>query len=183
MASLWSTSSPASTPRTCWAEVVPARRLLLLLIASWVLAPSHARAQASEKDGTWAYGYGYVGFGAAIGEELGDPLFELGPGTDVMLGRFGLTGELGYVAAAEHPLDGFGTFSPGVLFAFAKRGTVPFVKGGYTLFFRGGTESGWFVGAGVNFWRSDRFGLRAELNDQVLFGNHLLAARFAVLFR
>ncbi len=159
------------------------RRLLLLLACFW-LTPAHAPAQATEKDGTWAYGYGFAGFGVAIGEELGDPIFHLGPGSDVMLGRFGLTGELGYMASAERPLDGFGTFSPGVLFAFAKRGTVPFVKGGFTLFFRGpGGEPGWHVGAGVNFWRSDKFGFRAELNDQVLYSNHLLTARFAVLFR
>jgi hypothetical protein len=157
--------------------------VLVLLASSWLLAPSHARAQATEKDGTWAYGYGFAGLGVAIGEELGDPIFHLGSGADVMLGPFGLTGELGYMAVAEHPLDGFGTFSPGVLLAFSKRGTVPFVKGGFTLFFRGGTEPGWFVGAGVNFWRSDKFGFRAELNDQVLVRSHLLAARFAVLFR
>lgn len=154
-----------------------------LLASFWLLAPSHARAQATEKDGTWAYGYGFAGLGVAIGEELGDPIFHLGSGADVMLGRFGFTGELGYMASAERPLDGFGTFSPGVLLAFSKQGTVPFVKGGFTLFFRSGAEAGWFVGAGVNFWRSDKFGFRAELNDQVLIGNHLLAARFAVLFR
>jgi hypothetical protein len=158
------------------------RRPLLLLACFW-LAPAHAQAQAPEKDGTWAYGYGFAGFGVAIGEELGDPIFHLGSGADVMLGRFGLTGELGYMASAERPLDGFGTFSPGVLFAFAERGTVPFVKGGFTLFFRSGTEPGWFVGAGVNLWSSDKFGFRAALNDQVFSGNHLLAARFAVLFR
>jgi hypothetical protein len=155
----------------------------VLLTLFWLLTPSHARAQATEKDGTWAYGYGFVGSGAAIGEELGDPLFHLGSGADVMLDRFGLTGELGYMAGAEFPLDGFGIFSPGVLLAFSKRGTVPFVKGGFTLFFRGGSEPGWFVGAGVNFWRSDKFGFRGELNDQVFGSNHLLAARFAVLFR
>ena len=148
-----------------------------------LLTPSHAPAQATEREGTWAYGYGFVGLGVALGEELGDPIFHLGPGADVRLGRFGFTGELGYMAGAEFPLDGFGTFSPGVLFAFSKAGTVPFVKGGFTLFFRGGAEAGWFVGAGVDFWRSDKFGLRAELNDQVLFSNHLLTARFAVLFR
>ena len=107
----------------------------------------------------------------------------LGPGADVMFGRFGLTGELGYMAAFEFPSNGFGTFSPGVLYAFAKRGTVPFLNGGFTLFFRGGAEAGWFVGGGLNFWRSDRFGFRAELNDQVLFSSHLLTARFAILFR
>jgi hypothetical protein len=160
-----------------------AGRLLALLASFWLLVPSLARAQASEKDGTWAYGYGFAGFGVAIGDELGDPIFHLGPGADLMLGRFGFTGELGYMASAEHPLDGFGTFSPGVLFAFSKRGTVPFVKGGFTLFFRRAGEAGWFVGAGVNFWRSDKFGLRAELNDQVFISNHLLTARFAVLFR
>jgi hypothetical protein len=159
------------------------RHLLVLLPFFWVLTPSHAQAQAAEKEGTWAYGYGFAGFGVAIGEELADPLFHLGSGSEFMLGRFGLTGELGYMALAEHPLDGFGTFSPGVLLAFSKRGTVPFVKGGFTLFVRGGTEPGWFVGAGVNFWRSDKFGFRAELNDQVLGSDHLLAARFAVLFR
>ena len=159
------------------------RHVLVLLTSFLLLTPSHARAQATEKDGTWAYGYGFAGFGAAIGEELGDLLLHLGSGADVMLGRFGLTGELGYMASAEHPLDGFGTFSPGVLLAFSKQGTVPFVKGGFTLFFRGGAEPGWFVGAGVNFWSSDKFGFRAELNDQVFVSNHLLAARFAVLFR
>ena len=159
------------------------RYLLVLLTSFWLLDPSHAPAQATEKDGMWAYGYGFVGLGAAIGEELGDPIFHLGSGSEVMLGRFGLTGELGYMALAEHPLDGFGTFSPGVLLAFSKRGTVPFVKGGFTLFLRRGGEPGWFVGAGANFWRSDKFGFRAEFNDQVLGSTHLLAARFAVLFR
>jgi len=159
------------------------RHLVVLLPFFWVLTPSHAPAQAAEKEGTWAYGYGFAGFGVAIGEELGDPIFHLGSGADLMLGRFGFTGELGYMANAEHPFDGFGTFSPGVLLAFSKQGTVPFVKGGFTLFFRRGTEPGWFVGAGVNFWRSDRFGFRAALNDQVFGSSHLLAARFAVLFR
>lgn len=157
--------------------------IAVAVVAVSLALPAHSAAQATEKQGTWAYGYGFVGFGAAIGEELGDPIFHLGPGADLMFGRFGLTGELGYMAAFEFPTDGFGTFSPGVLYAFAKRGTVPFLNGGFTLFFRGGAEAGWFVGGGVNFWRSDRFGFRAELNDQVLFSSHLLTARFAILFR
>ena len=161
--------------RACAASLAVAIGLSLL--------PGLAVAQVTEKQGTWAYGYGFVGLGAAIGEELGDPIFQIGPGADVMFGRFGLTGELGYMAAAEFPVDGFGTFSPGVVFSFSKRKTAPFINGGFTLFFRGGAEAGWFVGAGVNFWRSDRFGFRAELNDQVLINNHLLAARFAILFR
>jgi hypothetical protein len=158
-------------------------RLAALSTALLLLSPDVALSQGTERHGTWAYGYGFIGFGAAIGDELGDPLFHLGPGTDVMFGRFGVTGELGYMAAVERPTGGFGTFSPGVLYAFSKSGVVPFVKGGFTLFFRSGTEPGWFVGAGANLWKSDRFGFRAEVNDQVLESNHLLTGRFAVLFR
>jgi len=160
-------------------------RLAVLSIAMLLPSPSVTLAQDTERHGTWAYGYGYVGLGAAIGDELLDPFFELGPGADVMFGRFGVTGELGYGSLAKHPTSGFGTFSPGVLYAFSKSGVVPFVKGGFTLFFgsRSGTEPGWFVGAGVNLWKSDRFGFRAEVNDQVLETSHLLTGRFAVLFR
>lgn len=97
---------------------------------------------------------------------------------------FGLGVELGYLS--DFNGEGIGVLSPGVLYAFnRKKDTVPFITGGYSLFFRSATASGVFFGGGVNKWIGERWGVRIEGRDQVYVAEnvHFLEARFAFIFR
>ncbi len=104
----------------------------------------------------------------------------------MLAGGLGLGAELGYMAPMSDLGEGIGIFSPGVIVKFSRdKKTVPFVTGGYTLFFRSGTEHGFFFGGGATRWIGDSWGLRFEGRDQVMpqCSTHLIEARIAVAFR
>ena len=54
------------------------------------------------------------------------------------------------------------------------------------MFFQSGTLNGYNFGGGVNYWLSDRAGLRFEVRDNVMpdyEDTHLVGFRFGVTFR
>lgn len=106
------------------------------------------------------------------------------------ISRIGLGGggEIGYVTPWESFKAGIGIASVNGSFHFHQSGlVVPFVTGGYTLFFRSGRANGFNVGGGVNWWFADRTGLRIEIRDHVgtgrLRNDHLWAIRLGLTFR
>jgi hypothetical protein len=83
-----------------------------------------------------------------------------------------------------------GTLSPDVSYHFRPRSgeqkLVPFVTGGYTLFFRSGTANGFNFGGGVNYWFREHLGLRLEFRDNVSTTDatvHWLGFRVGLAFR
>jgi hypothetical protein len=155
--------------------------LLAILVA---LTSSQLLAQDSRR--SWAHVFG--GVGAITDGGDAEAVLHLGGGGEGLLaGGLGITGELGYLSTFQNFSGGIGVFSVGGLYAFNRdRTTVPFVTGGYTLFFRSGTENGFFFGGGVNRWLGERWGIRIEGRDQVFAtdtGVHTIEVRFAILLR
>ncbi len=134
-------------------------RALLLLAVSWAAA--------------WAqHSNGYVFFapGAIVGGGGGAMTFHLGGGGEGILGRgIGVGVELGALGPRAFS-DALGVLSANGYYHFrhGKHHKVdPFVTGGYSLFFRGGTMNMYNFGVGANYWFSDRLGFRLELRDQL----------------
>jgi len=155
---------------------------LSLLLSSLMLSPGYA--QSTEKS---AWGYGFFGGGGASGCGDSEGLIHFGGGMDAALaGGFGISIEGGYLTWGGMS-EGVGLFSPGVMYAFNRdRKTIPFITGGYSLFFRSGSASGLFFGGGVNHFIGENWGIRVEGRDQLFFESgctfHNLEARIGVVF-
>jgi hypothetical protein len=113
-----------------------------------------------------------------------------GGGEALVCKGLGLGGEVGYLAPWRSMGDGIGTFSPDVSYHFrprdGERKLVPFITGGYTLFFRSGTANGFNFGGGVNYWFREHLGLRLEFRDNVsttYATEHSLGFRVGLAFR
>jgi hypothetical protein len=152
--------------------------ILVMTAASPLLAQDEPRA--------WAHVFG--GFGAITSSGDSEAVLHIGGGGEGLLaGGLGVTGELGYLSSFQDFSGGIGVFSVGAMYVFNRdRKTVPFVNGGYTLFFRSGTENGFFFGGGVNHWIGESWGIRIEGRDQVFAcdtGVHTIEARFAIILK
>jgi len=153
--------------------------ILLVVIAS---------SQVMAQDETRGWGQVFGGFGAITSSGDTQGVMHVGGGGEALVaGGLGVTGELGYLSSVQSFAGGVGVFSVGGMYGFNRaQKTVPFVNGGYTLFFRSGTENGFFFGGGVNRWIGEGWGIRIEGRDQVFVrdtGVHTIEARFAVIFR
>ena len=135
-------------------------------------------------------GQGY-GFAAPVVTNSGDAGLQIGGGGERLIYRgLGAGAEVSYLGTVRGLRDGFGVFSPNVSYHFlsaTKSGKwVPFVTGGYTLYFRSGVAHGFNFGGGVNYWFKERVGLRFEARDQVFANNgaaHLVSLRAGISFR
>lgn len=152
-------------------------RLVCLLapIAGSMLAQSHGYV-------FWAPG-GVTSHGNTSGA-----MYLGGGGEGISRIGLGGGGEIGYVTPWESFSAGIGTASANILFHLhPSRRVVPFVTGGYTLFFRSGRANGFNLGGGVNWWFAKRTGLKAEIRDHVgtgpLRNDHLWAVRLGLIFR
>lgn len=162
------------------------RRLILgLLLLALVSIPGMAQTSDEHK------GQGYVFFapGTTSPEAIGTMHFG-GGGEALVYKGLGLGGEVGYLAPWRSMGDGMGTFSPDVSYHFRPRSgeqkLVPFVTGGYTLFFRSGTANGFNFGGGVNYWFREHLGLHLEFRDNVSTTDatvHWLGFRVGLAFR
>jgi hypothetical protein len=141
---------------------------------------------AQDEPRAWAQAFG--GFGAITSSGDSQAVVHIGGGGEGLLaGGLGVTGELGYLSNYQDFSGGIGVFSVGGIYAFNRdRKTVPFANGGYTLFFRSGTENGFFFGGGFNHWIGERWGIRVEGRDQVFAsdtGVHVIEGRFAIILK
>ena len=154
---------------------------------------TQASSAQSSKSGSDRRGYGYVfaAPGVAASEFGSAATMHFGVGGEGLIkGGFGVGGEIGGMAPVESFSSGFGVFSAGANYHFlnaSKSGkVVPFVNGGYTMFFRSGVANGGHFGGGVNYWFKERVGLRFEVRDHVVsdFGQtHFVGFRFGLTFR
>jgi hypothetical protein len=139
----------------------------------------------------YAQSHGYVFFGPGGVTSHGNTsgAMYLGGGGEAVFGPgIGVGAEVGYTAPWRQFQSGIGIGSVNGSFHFGRSGrVVPFITGGYTLFFRSGTANGFNFGGGVNWWFADRIGLKTEIRDQVglggLDGVHFWAARVGLTFR
>ena len=118
--------------------------------------------------------YGAFGFG--------------GGGEGLLKAGFGISADVGYMYYTQGGFnDGFGLFSPGVLYQFQRTSkVVPFVNGGYSLAFRSDVLNMVYFGGGLNYWPKKRLGLRFEVRDQLSPSDardNLLQFRIGLLFR
>ncbi len=158
--------------------------IITSLLAFILVGSNQTLAQNTKR--SWAQIFG--GAGAITGSGDSEAVLHIGGGGEGLLaGGLGVTGEIGYLSAFQYFAGGIGVFSIGGLYAFnPERKTVPFVNGGYTLFFREGTANGFFFGGGINHWIGERWGIRVEGRDQVYTedaGVHTVEARFALIVR
>ncbi len=138
-----------------------------------------------------AHGYVFVAPGviASPGGATGTLHFG-GGGEGLVYKGLGVGAEIGGLAPYRAFDSGIGIFSVDASYHFLKASksgkVVPFVNGGYTLFFRSGTASGVNFGGGVNYWFKERIGLRFEVRDHVApeySDVHYVGFRFGLAFR
>lgn len=131
----------------------------------FLLVPLAALAQESEEN----RGLGYAYFAPGVSSPGGTGTFQVGAGGEGLVYKgLGVGGELGYVGPWNTARDGLGVASANGSYHFSRdKKLVPFVTGGYTLFFRSGHANLFNFGGGVDYWFRERLGLRLEVRDQV----------------
>lgn len=170
-----SDSTPASSPQT---SSQPSSQL----------AKKSSANSASDHRG---YGYVFAAPGGIVSTDGGTGTMHFGVGAEGLIkGGFGVGGEIGGLTPVRSFSSGIGVFSAGANYHFlnaSKSGkVVPFVNGGYTLFFRDGVANGVHFGGGANYWFKERIGLRFEVRDHfaVLYPEaHYIGFRFGLTFR
>lgn len=160
----------------------------LLVALPAVLAAQTPQPTPSNKEYR-AHGYAFAAPGAYSDYPVTTLHFGAG-GEGLLYKGFGVGGEIGYVAPARSLGDGFGILSVDGQYHFLKASKsgkiVPFVTGGYSLFFRSDSLNAVNFGAGVNYWFKERTGLRFEFRDHVPPQTpdfHVLGFRVGITFR
>jgi hypothetical protein len=99
----------------------------------------------------------------------------------------GVGAELGYVTSTQGFGSGFGLASTNVSYHFYKPGRklVPFVTGGGSIVLGTGPVGGGNFGGGVQYWMSDRVGLRVEFRDHIFSSDspHFYGVRVGFSFK
>jgi hypothetical protein len=134
-------------------------------------------------------GYVFVGPGVSSGNSI--TFLNYGIGAEGRIkGGFGVAGEIEGFAPGESFRRGFGIASANAGYQFLNASSsgkvVPFVSGGYSLFFASGVDNGINFGGGVNYWFKERVGLRFEIRDHMLVPSpdvHYIGFRFGLTFR
>lgn len=159
-------------------------RKLILAVITVIMCSGVSLAQDSSGSKGWGYLFGGVG---ARADDGAVPLLHVGAGGEGLLYKgLGVGAEIGYVAPLEDGSNGSGLFSTNVAYHFRRSEKVsPFVTGGYSLAFRGFASHGGNFGGGVQYWASDRVGLRFEFRDHIFSSDspHTVSFRFGVSFR
>jgi hypothetical protein len=152
-------------------------RLVCLLASASAMMPGQS------------HGYVFLGPGGVTSDGNTSGALYLGGGGEA-ISRIGLGGgaEIGYTTPWQSFGSGIGIASVNGAFHLRRsERLVPFVTGGYTLFFRSGHASGFNLGGGVNWWFANRVGFRAEVRDHVGVGRfsgvHLWTVRAGLAFR
>jgi len=137
------------------------------------------------------HGQGYAFFAPGVTSSGGSGFAHFGGGGEALFKQVGVGAELGYLTPWREFSDGLGLFSANGsyhLIASTNGKVVPFATGGYSLFFRDGSISGFNFGGGVDYWMGGRTGVRFEVRDNV-FSNfdthrvHFIGFRVGVTFR
>ena len=163
------------------------RRLISSLFVLFVMSVC-AYAQSGESAGQ---GYTFVAPGAIAGHGNTVGTMHYGVGGERFITKgFGVGGEVGYFTQLRDHSAGFGILSGNATYRFRNSGgdgkVVPFVTGGYSLFFRSGAANGYNFGGGVHYWFKEKLGLRVEFRDHLVArdgATHFLGVRIGLSFR
>jgi len=137
---------------------------LVLITATAMMAQSH--------------GYVFVAPGAASGSNNSSALIHLGVGGEGVLPMgIGAGAEVGFMGRTS--LDVLGTASLNGYYHFKRDGSwKPFVTAGYSSFFTlTGHNNLANIGAGLNYWYKDHFGIKLEFRDH--FSTGMNSANYA----
>ena len=163
------------------------KRTLFVLVMCSLLSPAIVAQPDSSQKRKAVRGVVFVAPGGVTSCGCSQGTLHFGGGVDGRIkGGVEATFDVGYITPTRSLLSGIGIFSPGLAYRFNRGNkTEPFVTGGYSLFFRGGTASGVFFGGGIDRWFRENVGFRVEGRDQVIVehNDHFVEARFAILFR
>jgi len=158
------------------------------LVAAQTPVPP-AKSTNTTNDERRVQGYVFFGPGATSGSSTTWVNFG-GGGEGFVKGGLSVGGEIGGFTPAQNFGDGFGILSANAGYHFLKASksgkVVPFVSGGYSLFFRSGSASGVNFGGGLDYWFKDRVGLRFEVRDHVVIeypDTHYAGFRLGLIFR
>jgi hypothetical protein len=163
------------------------KKLIVLFV---VLMPALSYAQAPTQKERASYGYAFTGL--IVASNGGEPGLQAGIGGEGIIYKgFGVGGEIGYFRQATFGSDsGIGLLSVNPSYHFMNasksRRLVPFVTGGFSLFFRSGAVIGSNFGGGITYWLKDRIGVRLEVRDQIPAYSgigHFPSFRAALTFR
>ncbi|RPJ87479.1 MAG: hypothetical protein EHM18_00925 [Acidobacteria bacterium] len=142
---------------------------VVVIILVVLVAVQFGMAQPGDEPENRPQGFAYGGIGVVAGDGESAALSQIGGGGEGAFYKgLGASVDVGYLFPTRGFSGGFGTLSPGVLYQFSRHQKAnPFVIGGYTLGFRDGTVNMVHFGGGVNYWFSERIGLRIEARDHV----------------
>jgi hypothetical protein len=115
-------------------------------------------------------GYVFAAPGATTISGFSRGTLHFGGGVEQRIGqRFGLGGELGALGNWNNFRGAIGIASANAYYHLGDRSSAfdPFITGGYSLGFRTSTINMLNMGAGANYWFSDRLGFRAEFRDHL----------------
>lgn len=154
-----------------------------------VVIPAVASAQSQSERRGW--GYGFIAIGGTAGDGSTATLHYGGGGDRLIYRGLGLGASLENLAPITDLGQGLGIFSTTGSYHFrgrqSSRKMSPFISGGYSLKFRDDEDSGSGVniGAGIQYWASDRVGVRVEFRDHHFFKGVLnfYAVRLGLAFR
>lgn len=157
-------------------------------LATLLLAVAPLASSAQELQPYRGHGYLFWGVGQQSG---GGQVQQAGFGAEGFLYKgLGATGEIGYMYPPEACACGFGLASLNGSYHFNRARFAklsPFVTGGYSLAFRGGSHENLYnIGGGVTWWMAQRVGLRLEIRDYVWAqsgSEHTAQFRVALSFR
>jgi hypothetical protein len=137
-----------------------------------------------------SHGYAYVSPGAIVSGGGAASTIQFGGGGEFNLYKgLGIGLDLGYMNPIEAMSSGVGVFSANGLYSFSRNGgtkLVPFITGGYSLLFRGDVLNAVNFGGGLNYWFSDKAGLRFEFRDYVQpqhWDAHFIQGRIGINIR
>jgi len=155
-----------------------------------VLAACGAVAWGQTENGHAGQGYVFIAPGAAS-HDGGSTLNIGGGGEGLLYKGLGVGADIGYLFPRQDFGCGFGLLSVDGSYHFGARTpgrkVVPFVTAGYSLAFRSGHANLANFGGGLDYWFTDRVGLRAEFRDYVwgCYGcsTHFWGVRLGVAFR
>jgi hypothetical protein len=161
-------------------------RIFWLLILTAFL-PSHSSAQVSQD----YRGQGYVFAGPSYGSYFSSALINAGGGGEGFVHKgMSVGAEIGGFVHTGNTDTNFGVFSPNVSYHFKGASgsgrLVPFITGGFSLFFKLRADPGNNVGGGVNYWFKDHLGLRLEVRDHIPWRSdidHIVGVRVGLSFR
>jgi hypothetical protein len=159
-------------------------RKIIIAIALIAATQGMALGQTRGERKGWVYGFAGVG---ARSNDSSNALVSAGGGGEGYFGTgVGIGGEIGYIGRTGNAGNGFAIASVNTSYHFLRdQRVIPFVTGGASVGFAGGGAGGGNFGGGVNYWMSNKLGLRFEVRDHIFSSDspHTVIFRVGLSFR